>query len=74
MSDLETRGTLTWTLGTAAAFGAVFLGVAAARAAGAGTSPLDVWQPLAALGVIGATVGGLIGPLLRGAFGRLRGR
>jgi hypothetical protein len=65
---------ITWTLASASAFGLVFMGVSAARASASGTSLLEVWQPLVALGVIGATVGALLGPLLRNAASRFRGR
>ena len=70
--DRNTQGLLRWTLASAFLAGALFGGVAAARAASAGTSPVDVWQPLAALAVIGATVGGLLGPLLRSIVARRR--
>ena len=68
----DIRSTLRWTLASAAAWGALFAGVAASRAVGAGVSPLEHGGPIAVLGVIGATVGGLVGPLLQGLAARRR--
>jgi len=69
----EHRSVLRWTLGSAAAWGGLFLGVASMRAAGVVDSLLDVWTPILALSLIGFTVGGLTGPLLRRIWLRLRG-
>ncbi|MDT8370044.1 MAG: hypothetical protein RQ745_12625 [Longimicrobiales bacterium] len=62
-----------WTLGSAALWGGLFLGVTALRAASAGVSFLEVVGPLLALGLIGATVGGLTGPLARAIWLHSRG-
>lgn len=59
-----------WTLGSALTWGALFLGVAAIRAVTAGASPIEHWGPVAWFGLIGFTVGGLVGPLLRGLLTR----
>ena len=71
--DADLRGILKWTVWSALIWGAAFAGVAALRAVEAGASPLEHWGPIGALGVIGGTVGGLVGPLLRGISARLRG-
>jgi len=68
-----TRSLVRWTLGSALAWGALFAGVAASRALAAGATPLEHLGPVAAFGVIGATVGGLVGPLFRGVVSRVRG-
>jgi hypothetical protein len=65
---------LRWTFGSAAGWGTLFAGVSVARALQAGVAFSDFAGPVAALGVIGATVGGLVGPLLRGIAARRRGR
>lgn len=69
----DTRSLVRWTLGSALALGALFGGVAATRALATGASPLEHLGPVAAFGVIGATVGGLVGPLMRGVASRGRG-
>ena len=70
----EDRSLLKWTLGSALVGGALFVGVSVSRALAAGASPLDHLGPVGALGVIGFTVGGLVGPLVRGIASRSRGR
>lgn len=70
----EIRSVLRWTLGSAAVWGGLFLGIATLRAASVGVSPVEVAGPLLALGLIGATVGALTGPLVRVLWLRFRGR
>lgn len=70
----ETRSVLRWTASSALACGGLFAAGASLRALGAGVSLSEVAGPIAALSVVGATVGGLVGPLIRGASARLRGR
>ncbi len=68
----ETRSVLHWTLGSGALWGGLFLGVAAFRSTTVGVAPWEVAAPLMALGLIGATVGGLTGPLVRLIWRRFR--
>ena len=70
----EDKGLLKWTLGSALAWGMLFVGVSVSRALASGASPVDHIGPVGALGVIGFTVGGLVGPLARGIASRSRGR
>lgn len=70
----EIRSVLRWTLGSAVVWGGLFLGIATLRAGSVGVSPVEVAGPLLALGLIGATVGGLTGPLVRVLWLRFRGR
>lgn len=63
-----------WTLGGALVIGGLFLAAAASRAIAAGASPFDHLAPVAAMGVIGFTIGGLLGPLLMGIASRVRRR
>lgn len=65
---------LWWTLGAALVVAGLFLAAAASRAMAAGASPFDHLGPVAAMGVIGFTIGGLLGPLLMGIAGRARRR
>jgi hypothetical protein len=61
---------LRWTAGSALGLGALFAVVSALRATEAGVALGDAWEPVAALALIGATVGGLLGPLLRAVAAR----
>ena len=70
----EDKSLLKWTLGTALAGGVLFVGVSVFRALAAGANPVEHLGPAGALGVIGFTVGGLVGPLARGLAFRSRGR
>jgi len=64
----ELRAVLRWTLGSALGWGALFVLVAGGGAISAGVQLLDVLPPVLAFGLIGFTVGGLVGPLLRGLW------
>lgn len=70
----DDRALIRWTLGAALVVGGLFLAAAAFRASAAGVSPIDHLGPVAAMGVIGFTIGGLLGPLLMGIAGRARRR
>ncbi|HEX9885043.1 MAG TPA: hypothetical protein VGA70_01070 [Longimicrobiales bacterium] len=72
--ESQSRGTIGWTLASAGLLGALFLGVSAIRAGASGVPLGDVAGPILALGLIGATVGGLIGPLLGAVAARMRNR
>jgi len=50
--------------------GLLFLGMGMVRAVGADVSLISVAAPMAAFGVVGVTVGGLVGPLVRGLWKR----
>ena len=63
---------LKWTLGSALLWGALFVGVSVYRALASGASPLEHLGPIGVFGVIGFTVGGLVGPLARGIASRSR--
>ena len=73
MND-EDKSLLKWTLGSALVWGALFLAASVYRALASGTSPLDHLTPIGVIGVIGFTVGGLVGPLARGLAYRYRAR
>ncbi len=62
------QATVRWTIGSALAWGLLFTVMAFSRALGAGAEPSAVAVPILAFGVIGLTVGGLVGPLLRGIW------
>lgn len=66
------RDLIRWTLRAATVGAVLFIGVSASRAVAAGASPFDHLGPLAAMGVIGFTVGALVGPLLLGIATRNR--
>lgn len=66
------RDLIKWTLRAATVGAVLFIGVSASRAVAAGTSPFDHLGPVAAMGVIGFTVGALVGPLLLGIATRNR--
>ena len=70
----DSKGVLKWTLWSAFLWFSAFAGVTAAQGLAVGANPLEHWGPVAALGVIGGTVGGLVGPLLRGIASRFKGR
>ena len=72
--NAEDRSLLKWTLGSTLVGGALFVGVSVSRALAAGANPVEHLGPVGALGVIGFTVGGLVGPLVRGLASRSRGR
>ncbi len=72
--NAEDKSLLGWTLGSALVGGALFVGVSVSRALVAGASPLEHLGPVGALGVVGFTVGGLVGPLVRGIASRSRPR
>ncbi len=63
-------GIVRWTLGSGLGLGLLFVVMAFARAAGADVSLMAVAAPVFAFGLIGLTVGGLVGPLLRGLWYR----
>lgn len=67
------RSLIKWTLGGASVGAVLFLGLSVSRSVAAGASAFDHLGPVAAMGVIGFTVGALVGPLLRGITTR-RGR
>ena len=72
--NAEDRSLLKWTLGSALVWGALFLGASVYRALASAASPLDHLGPIGIFGVIGFTVGGLVGPLARGIASRSRVR
>lgn len=72
--NAEDKSLLKWTLGSAVVGGALFVAVSVWRALASGASPVEHLGPVGALGVIGFTVGGLMGPLVRGIALRSRGR
>ena len=72
--DLESKGDLKWTLWSALISFAAFAGVTATQAMAEGGHPLEHWGVIVALGVIGGTVGGLVGPMIRGISLRFRKR
>ena len=59
--DLESKGDLKWTLWSALISFAAFAGVTATQAVAEGGNPIEHWGVIVALGVIGGTVGGLVG-------------
>jgi len=63
-----------WTLGTALVWGLAFGGVAVYRSLAMGANPLSHVALILAFATIGATVGGLIGPLVLGLVERRRAR
>lgn len=63
-----------WTLGAALVVGGLFLAAAGFRSVAAEASPFDHVGPVAAMGVIGFAIGGLVGPLLMGIARRARRR
>ena len=62
----DDRDLIRWTLRGASVGAVLFIGVSASRAIAAGASPFDHLGPVAVMGVIGFTVGALVGPLLLG--------
>ena len=66
--DSESKGVLKWTLWSALLSFAAFAAVTATQAVA------DHWGVIVALGVIGGTVGGLVGPMIRGISWRFRKR
>ena len=70
----ESKGVLKWTLWSAILSFAAFAGVTASQAVAEGGSPIEHWGVIGALGVIGGTVGGLGGPMIRGISLRFRKR
>ena len=70
----ESKGVLKWTLWSALISFAAFAGVTATQAVAEGGNPIEHWGVIAALGVIGGTVGGLVGPMIRGISLRFRKR
>ncbi len=68
MMDPDTRGMVRWTMVSALGLGLLFVVVALIRASGAGMRLEAVAAPITAFGIVGLTVGGLIGPLLRGVW------
>ena len=70
----ESKGVLKWTLWSALISFAAFAGVTATQAMAEGGNPLEHWGVIVALGVIGGTVGGLVGPMIRGISLRFRKR
>ena len=72
--DLESKGDLKWTLWSALISFAAFAGVTATQAVAEGGNPIEHWGVIVALGVIGGTVGGRGGPMIRGISLRFRKR
>ena len=72
--EAESRGVMRWTLGSAAIWFSAFAGISVAQAWASGVSPLEAWAPIGSISVIGGPVGGLIGPMTRGLFLRIRHR
>lgn len=72
--NTEDRSLLKWTVGGALVGGALFVGMSVYRALASGTSPLEHLGPVGAIGAIGFTVGGLVGPLALGIASRSRPR
>ena len=72
--DSESKGVLKWTLWSALLSFAAFAAVTAPQAVAEGGNPIDHWGVIVALGGIGGTVGGLIGPMIRGISWRFRKR
>ena len=70
----ESKGVLKWTLWSALISFAAFAGVTATQAMAEGGNPLEHWGVIVALGIIGGTVGGLVGPMIRGISLRFRKR
>jgi uncharacterized membrane protein YeiH len=70
----ESKGVLKWTLWSALLSFAAFAGVTATQAMAEGGNPIEHWGVIVALGVIGGTVGGLVGPMIRGISLRFRKR
>jgi len=70
----ESKGVLKWTLWSALLSFAAFAAVTATQAVAEGGNPIDHWGVIVALGVIGGTVGGLVGPMIRGISWRFRKR
>lgn len=68
--NADDKSLLKWTLGTALVWGALFFGASVYRAVASGANPLEHLTPIGAIGVIGFTVGGLVGPLARGIASR----
>lgn len=68
--DSDTGSIVRWTIGSGLALGLLFVVMAMVRAAGADVSLFSVAAPMAAFGVVGLTVGGLVGPLVRGLWKR----
>ena len=68
--DSETGSIVRWTVGSGMGLGLLFLGMGMVRAVGADVSLISVAAPMAAFGVVGVTVGGLVGPLVRGLWKR----
>ena len=72
--DSESKGVLKWTLWSALLSFAAFAAVTATQAGAEGRNPIDHWGVIVALGVIGGTVGGLVGPMIRAISWRFRKR
>jgi hypothetical protein len=72
--DSETRDIVRWTVGGGLGTGLLFVVVAVGGAAAAGADVLAAAAPMAAFGMIGLTVGALVGPLMRGIWLRRRAR
>ena len=70
----ESKGVLKWTLWSALISFAAFAGVTATQAVADGGNPREHWGVIVALGIIGGTGGGLVGPMIRGISLRFRKR
>ena len=71
--DAQDSSSLRWTLGSALVGGTLFFGISVFRVLASRASPLEHIGPMGAIGVIGFTVGGLVGPLAHGLSSRFRG-
>lgn len=72
--DVRTQSMVRWTLASALLWGAAFTATSVSGALISAVSPLDHLGPIGVLGLIGFTVGGLVGPLARGLVLRRRER
>ena len=72
--DPETRSLVRWTLVSAGIWGGAFAATSVFGALIVQVDPLEQLGPIGVISVIGLTVGGLVGPLVRGLVMRRRRR
>ncbi len=72
--DVQEAATLRWTIVGAVSAGGLFAAMSIYRSVASGGLELAHLNPIAVMTVIGATVGGLIGPMVGMARARIRER
>lgn len=71
---MDFQTSLRWTIVGSLSSGGIFGAAGIYRSLSSGANPLDQWNPIGALALVGATVGMLLGPLLGGIVQRRRER